>query len=77
MNGGGRVAADDFLAVQVGNESIVVTKPEHERFEACGVGDIERHPQIGGGVLIAHLGFEVGSDELSQAFSTTTASHRH
>jgi hypothetical protein len=56
----GRIAPCNFLAVQVGDEPIVVAHPQRERFVVGGVRHVERHAQVCGCVHAEHLRFEIG-----------------
>ncbi len=61
--GGGRaVAACDLVAVDVGDEAVVVLHMEEQLLDADGVGDGEWDADIGGAVDVVHCGPDVGSD---------------
>ena len=74
IGGGRRVESDrgrsvppgDLDAVQVGDETVVVLRPQGERLMGQGVEHVEGKPHIRRGACIAHQGVDVRADEVAE-----------
>ena len=58
----GRIAAQDFRAVQIRHEAVVVAHPQRERFVRRRINDRERHAQVGRRVHVRHRRAHVETD---------------
>ena len=81
LGGGGGIPGDqaagigggDSLAVQIGDETIVVHHAQGELRDVRGIVDLEGNPNIDAGVSVVHLALDVDIDEPLVAFAALVA----